>query len=75
MATSRRAVLPPTSIPWFDPKTGLPVDPFKTFMLAFAALQFGPFVIAANDAAAGKAGVAVGGVYQLPSGSLQGRIT
>jgi hypothetical protein len=75
MVAARRAVLPPTSVPWFDPQTGLPVEPFRTFMLAFAALQFGPFVQAANDAAAAKAGVVVGGVYQLPSGALAGRVS
>jgi hypothetical protein len=62
--TTRIANLPTASIPWVDPSTGQPKDGFRLFMTLFAAGNFGPFVSAANDVAAAKAGVAVGGVYE-----------
>lgn len=70
----RKAVLPPTSVAWVN-KDGTPTDSFRTFMVAFAALNFGPFTIARNDLEASKIGVPLGGVYQLPTGGLQGRIS
>ena len=47
---------------------------FQQFMTMFAAGNFGPFRQAANDAAAAKAGVAIGGVYQDANGILHGRV-
>jgi hypothetical protein len=74
--TTRIANLPSPSLPWVDPATGQPKDGFRLFMTLFAAGNLGPFVQAANDAAAAKAGVAVGGVYQNPTtGALFGRRT
>jgi hypothetical protein len=73
MAT-KIANLPAQSIPWIDTNTGKPLQGFGLFMSQFAALNFGPFVQAANDAAAARAGVVVGGVYQNPAtGALYGR--
>jgi hypothetical protein len=43
-------------------------------MTLFAAGNLGPFASAADDAAAAKAGVAVGGVYQN-AGALRVRLT
>lgn len=62
--TTRVANLPSPSLPWIDAKSGRPTDSFRLFMTLFAAGNFGPFIQAADDASAAKAGVAVGGVYQ-----------
>lgn len=73
--TGKVAILPSPSIPWIDPKSGRPMPEFQRFMTLFAAGNFGPFAQAANDAAAAKAGVSIGGVYQDAStGILHGRV-
>lgn len=68
------ANLPSPTLPWIDPKTGKPLDAFRLFMTLFAAGNLGPFVSAANDAAAATAGVAIGGLYQN-AGALRVRLT
>lgn len=71
--SQRAANLPSPSLPWMD-KDGRPTTAFRNFMIPFAALNVGPFVQAASDAAAAAAGVPIGGVYQHPaSGALFGR--
>ena len=68
----KRAVLPPTNQPWVDAQ-GRPTQAFVTFMTALAQNNIGPFPSAANDAAAAKAGVPIGALYQN-NGSVQIRI-
>jgi hypothetical protein len=71
---ARVANLPSPQIPWMN-ADGTPTQAFRNWVVPFASLGFGPFVQAANDAAAAKAGVAVGGVYQdTTTGYLRGRI-
>lgn len=71
----RTANLPSPSQPW-TAQDGRPTQAFRNFMIPFAALNFGPFVQAASDAAAASAGVPIGGVYQHPTtGALYGRRT
>jgi hypothetical protein len=72
--TGRVANLPSATLPWIDPKTGRPAEGFRLFMTLFAAGNFGPFVSASSDAAAAKAGVSVGGVYQN-AGALRVRLS
>lgn len=64
MATARRAVLPPTSLPWIDTKTGLPTDVFRQWALAISTNNIGPFATATDDTAAAKAGVPVNTLYE-----------
>jgi hypothetical protein len=70
---TRVANLPSPTLPWIDTKTGRPEEAFRLFMTLFAAGNLGPFPSAANDAAAAKAGVAVGGVYHN-AGALRVRL-
>lgn len=72
--TAKIANLPSPTLPWIDVKTGRPTDTFRLWATLFSAGNLGPFPSAANDVAAAKAGVAIGGVYQN-SGALRVRLT
>lgn len=71
------SVLPSSAFAWVD-SSGKPTQPFAQFMSAFvAAMQsanFGSLPSATDDAAAAKAGVAVGQLYQN-SGAVRIRLT
>jgi hypothetical protein len=72
---TKAANLPQATQPWVNPD-GTPSQAFRLWAIPFAALNFGPFVQAASDAAAATAGVPVNGVYQNPTtGALYGRRT
>ena len=77
-ATTSLPPLPPLNFAWFDPATGIPTQQFGQWVAAvdriLRAGQFGTLINAANDAAAAKAGVAVGGLYRLTN-SVQIRLT
>ena len=66
------AQLPPITIPWVD-ESGTPTTQFGPFMVLFAGGNIGPLVSAANDAAAAKAGVSIGQLYQ-DNGSVRIRL-
>jgi hypothetical protein len=72
MAAAKLAPLPQASIPWVDSQ-GRPTQAFYRFMAALAANNTGPYVSAANDAAAASAGVPLNGVYD--DGHLRPRKT
>jgi hypothetical protein len=55
--------LPQGTFPWVDSQ-GKPTQQFLKAMVLFFAGNIGPLTSAANDTAASKAGVAVGGLYQ-----------
>ena len=62
-----RVPLPSASIPWID-KEGRPTQAFIQHMTAQAAGKTGPYISAADDVAAAKAGVAINQVYELAGG-------
>jgi hypothetical protein len=71
MAISFKQPAPRPDIPWVTPADGRPTLPMAQYLQALDAVvrqlaggQVGTLVNAANDAAAAKAGVAVGGLYR-----------
>ena len=60
--------LPSPIMTWINPQ-GQPTQAFIQYMTALAAGKMGPFVEAADDAAAAKAGVGIGQFYILPTSS------
>lgn len=68
-ATTSLPPLPPINFGWFDRATGQPTLQFGQWAAGvdriLRAGLFGTLVDAANDAAAAKAGVPVGGLYRL----------
>lgn len=64
---AKLAPLPQASLSWVDAQ-GKPTQAFYLFMAAQAANNVGPFVSAANDAAAQKAGVPLNGLYENGGG-------
>lgn len=70
---SKLAPLPSSAMPWVDSQ-GRPTIDFAQFMRAVSVGNVGPFVTAANDAAAAKAGIPINGLYEN-NGVLQVRKT
>lgn len=66
--------LPDPGLPWINPATGRPSEPFAEYLQGVARLAVllnsnvvGPLTNAANDAAAAAAGVPIGGLYRITS--------
>jgi hypothetical protein len=79
MASSKIPALPSPVLAWVD-KDGKPsvaflqfISQFTAAMTGVASAQFGSLPSAANDAAAAKAGVVIGGLYQN-SGAVRIRL-
>lgn len=68
-ATTSLPTLPQINLPWFDRATGKPTLEFGQWAAGvdriLRAGLFGTLLNAANDAAAAKLGVPVGGVYRI----------